>query len=248
MQSTDDVAGEFLAESRKECAAYWDQLGPLTAAQKRRKAHELAWRKNLAAAGAMPTPELIADIRSGEKDRRDHQSMQNLLRSRARLAQWRRDGYSFDAEHRLVAPQRPNSNGPRPTRPRESRSRRSETRSPAGSSSARGPDRPPPSSDDDPPRSRPTIPCAECGRPCTPQRSTLSYCQDSSRCRVAALRRRRKQATDLEQAALLIRAEWAHRLVDTGELDGEDALLLVVTPAPEVHKRSIKAATVGVAA
>jgi hypothetical protein len=94
----------ILAESLAEHAAYWDALGELTAAQKRWRAHELEWRQNMAAKGDKPTAWLVVDIRSGRKEQRDQRSQLNALRSQARLAQLQRQGYSFDEEHRLVAP------------------------------------------------------------------------------------------------------------------------------------------------
>ena len=121
--------GKVLAWSLADCQAYWLALGTLTAAQKRWREHEREWRTNLAAQGLLPAEWLVADIRSGAKERRDRQSMQNLLRDRARLASLKQAGYSFDAEHRLVAPALTRIHVPalRPgERPRE---RRSSTRS-----------------------------------------------------------------------------------------------------------------------
>jgi hypothetical protein len=58
----------------------------------------------LAAQGLLPADWLVADIRSGAKESRDRQSRRNMLRNLAKLAHWKREGYSFDAERRLVAP------------------------------------------------------------------------------------------------------------------------------------------------
>jgi hypothetical protein len=46
---------------------------------------------------------LRAEIRSGEWERRQRRNYQNILRARARLAQLKREGYTFDSERRLVA-------------------------------------------------------------------------------------------------------------------------------------------------
>lgn len=96
--------GKVVARSLADCEAYWNAQGTLTAAQKRWHEHEREWRTNLAAQGLLPAEWLVADIRSGAKERRDRQSMQNLLRDRARLASLKQAGYSFDEDHRLVAP------------------------------------------------------------------------------------------------------------------------------------------------
>src|SRR5215203_5743289 len=60
-----------------------------------------------AARGEKLNPEgdwVIAEIRSGEWERRTSQNMRALLRDRAKLAQWKRDGYWFDEERRLQPP------------------------------------------------------------------------------------------------------------------------------------------------
>jgi hypothetical protein len=114
---------EWLRDSLADHAAYWSSLGELTPAQKRWQAVEEKLRKNLAAQAtmrtdAMPAAWQLKEIRSGRWEQRQRQNMQNLLRNRARLWRLRRDGYSFDAEHRLVAPRAL----PRPSvRPRERR-------------------------------------------------------------------------------------------------------------------------------
>lgn len=118
-----EVAGEVLARSLTAWAAYWNAQGTLTRAQKRWREHERKWRTNLAAQGLLPADWLVADIRCGAKERRDKRSMQSLLRDRAKLAKWKREGYSLDAEHRLVAPLRVRAPERRETagRPRERR-------------------------------------------------------------------------------------------------------------------------------
>jgi hypothetical protein len=189
MATVDRLASQaaWLAESLAEHAAYWNSLGALTPAQKRWKAHELAWRKNLAAAAqtraeAMPATWLIASIRSGEKERRDQRSMQNLLRDRARLAQWRREGYSFDSEHRLVAPQRPTGGRPR-HEGRESRPsrRRSGTRaSPSGD-------------EGEPPPSQRARVCGYCGRGLEGERPNKHHCTDSHRVMASRARKRERK-------------------------------------------------------
>jgi hypothetical protein len=119
----------ILTESLAEHATYWNavkaaQGGRLTAAQERWKQHELEWRVNLARKEQKPADWLVADIRCGNKERRDRANMEELQRSRARLAMWRREGYSFDAEHRLVAPQAPRIHMPRRFEDRAPRGRR----------------------------------------------------------------------------------------------------------------------------
>jgi hypothetical protein len=109
MQPLEDVAEPATAErvaveSLAEHAAYWSSLGELTPAQKRWSASELEWRKNMAAKGDKPVEWLIGEIRSGRRERQQQRNMRNLLRDRARLAMWKREGYTFDAEHRLVSP------------------------------------------------------------------------------------------------------------------------------------------------
>jgi hypothetical protein len=122
--------GEVLALSLADCEAYWNAQGKqLRAAQERWRAHEREWRANLAAQGLLPAEWLVADIRSGAKERRDQRNMQALLHDRARLARLKRDGYSFDANHRLVAPALARVHTPErresEARPRGRRARRS---------------------------------------------------------------------------------------------------------------------------
>jgi DNA-directed RNA polymerase subunit RPC12/RpoP len=104
MQPLEDVAEPATAECVAEHADYWSALGTLTRAQKRWSAFELELRKNMAAKGEKPVEGLVGEIRSGRWEQRQQRNMRNLLRDRARLAMWKREGYTFDAEHRLVAP------------------------------------------------------------------------------------------------------------------------------------------------
>jgi hypothetical protein len=109
-----------LEASLEEWSAYWDEQGPLTAEGERRKRLEEEWRRNLVAAGStpaemMPASWLIRDIRSGKYERDYNRWERNLWRNQVRRAMWRRQGYTFDAEHRLVAP--PGRQPRVPTRP-----------------------------------------------------------------------------------------------------------------------------------
>jgi hypothetical protein len=137
------AAGEVLAQSLADHAAYWDVLGPLTPAQRRWRDFERELRTNMAAQGRQvpaANDPIIAEIRSGAWESRQRRNMQNLLRNRARLAQWKREGYSFDAEHRLVAPALTRIRKPvvrAPERPREQKARTRST-----SSSRDGPSEP----------------------------------------------------------------------------------------------------------
>src|SRR6478672_12033027 len=93
----------LLDESLVEWTAYWDARGPLTAALERRKAWEYKVRCEFAARGLKPLPWVADEIRSGKAERIRNRSLRNLVRNRAILARLRRQGYTFDAEHRLVA-------------------------------------------------------------------------------------------------------------------------------------------------
>jgi hypothetical protein len=78
-----------------------------SAEQKRWRKFERELRTNCASQGCgVPAADdpIIAEIRSGAWEKRQQRNMQNMLRDRAKLAQWKREGYSFDVEHRLVAP------------------------------------------------------------------------------------------------------------------------------------------------
>ena len=128
----------LLRDSLAELSAYWDAQGHLTAEQKRRQLEEEKWRRQLAAkaesaAEAMPAGRLIEQVRSGESERLRAEGRRNYLMNRAKLARWRREGYTFDAQHRLVAPRTPAAShrGEREQRP--SATRRSSTRSRSGS-------------------------------------------------------------------------------------------------------------------
>jgi hypothetical protein len=91
---------------------------------------EAELRANLAAQGEEPADWLIAEIRSGRWKQRQRQNMRNLQHVQARLTRLKREGYTFDAEHRLVAPaltriQAPLCRGPsRERRPQTRRVRR----------------------------------------------------------------------------------------------------------------------------
>jgi hypothetical protein len=135
--------GEVLVRSLAEHAAYWDAQGTLTKAQRRWSTFERELRTNLAAKGRLPNPKIIAMVRSGEWERRQRQNMRNLLHNQARLARLKREGYSFDAEHRLVAPAVTRIHAPARRVNRERR--------PAGRSRARAPSGDDPSPESDPP-------------------------------------------------------------------------------------------------
>jgi hypothetical protein len=93
--------GEVLARSLAHWRAYWHGQGSLTKAQERWREHEFEWRTNLAAEGLLLADSLAADIRSGAKERRDEQNMQNLLRDRARLARLKSEGHSFPPREKV---------------------------------------------------------------------------------------------------------------------------------------------------
>jgi hypothetical protein len=139
-----DVAAASLAE----CDACWNALGTLTKAQRRWRERERELRINVAAQGGQ-VPEagdpIIEEIRSGRWEKRQRKNMRNLRRDRAKLAMWKREGYSFDAEHRLVASPEIHAPARREsaTRPREHRSR-SRTRPARGSSDDPDLEEPPP--------------------------------------------------------------------------------------------------------
>jgi hypothetical protein len=88
---------------------------------------EAELRANLAAKGEEPADWLIAEIRSGRWKQRQRQNMRNLQRNQVRLVRLKREGYTFDAEHRLVAPALTRIHAPlrrAVARPRERRARR----------------------------------------------------------------------------------------------------------------------------
>jgi hypothetical protein len=134
------------AESLAEHADYWSGLGTLTPAQRRWSAFELELREELAAKGEKPAEWLIAEIRTGQWERCQRRSMRNMLRSQAKLAMWRREGYTFDAEHRLLAPVASSFTERRGTsreqRPQSRPARRSGAASSRGDPSRDDPDRP----------------------------------------------------------------------------------------------------------
>jgi hypothetical protein len=78
--------------------------------------------------GLVPAAWLVDEVRSGEWRKRQRRNSQAIRRNRARLAQLKRDGYTFDSERRLVAPALAKIHKPERrengTRPRERRSRR----------------------------------------------------------------------------------------------------------------------------
>jgi hypothetical protein len=92
------------ARSLAEWQAYWGSLEKLTPAQNRRQKVELEYRLGLIKLGQLPLASQIDEIRSGVYERQKAESLRNMYRNRARLAMWKRQGYTFDAQHRLVAP------------------------------------------------------------------------------------------------------------------------------------------------
>jgi hypothetical protein len=128
----------LLKASLAAFSAYWAAQGPQTAEGKRRKLEEEKLRRQLVASAkiatdAMPAGWLIEQIRSGESERLRAEGRRNYLMNRAKLARLRREGYAFDAQHRLVAPRTPavSHRGEREQRP--SATRRSSTRARSGS-------------------------------------------------------------------------------------------------------------------
>ena len=84
--------------------AFWGDPAKLAPVQRRRYEFEKKLRLDLAAKGEEPADWLIEEIRSGEWARRQQRNSLNMVRNRARLARWKREGYWFDLEHRLRAP------------------------------------------------------------------------------------------------------------------------------------------------
>ena len=84
--------------------------------------------------------------------------------------------------------------------------------------------------------------CEGCGQPLNEHvRSTKRH--HNATCRSRAFRRlRRGNGEPVETAAMLLRAEWVLPLVQAGELDGEEALVLVLEPGPELRGRSERTA------
>jgi hypothetical protein len=229
MQSTDEVAaGEFsreraLAESLAEFAVYWDSLGELTPAREGWKAFELELRKNLVGQAqtreaAMPATWLVKEIRCGRWEKRQQRNLRNLWRNQARLMQWRRKGYTFDSEHRLVAPQRPCTSRPR-QEGRAPRSRRQRTHV-----RAREPTRKP---DDDPePESPGRRFCAGgCGESIDDRAPQARTCGKYA-CQKRAQRQRKHEQASLP---LIRRADAAYELLRRSphEWDDESRLELL---------------------
>jgi hypothetical protein len=134
-------------QSLAECETYWNAQGALSAAQKRSREKEREFRTACAAQGIPPNPSIIAKIRSGEFERQAKQAKQRNQEHLDYLARLRREGYSFDAEHRLVAPALTRIHAPERrenvARPRERR--------PTARQRARAPSGDDPSPESDPP-------------------------------------------------------------------------------------------------
>jgi len=135
----EESRASLFADSLAAVSAYWDAQGPLTAEGKRRKLEEEKVRRHLVAnakiaADGMPAGWLIEQIRSGESERLRAEGRRNYLMNRAKMARLRREGYTFDVEHRLIAPRTPtvSHHGERERRPAVS-GRRSSTRTHSGS-------------------------------------------------------------------------------------------------------------------
>jgi len=180
--------------------------------------------------GAEPQEWLKEAIRSGEWDRRQAENLRNMRRSVQRLAQLKREGYSFDAEHRLVAPPNPiipRCAASRSERPRERRARRSSS----GSRGDPDPESEPPLGGVTDSRPSPRT-CEVCGEPFTPRRrSNATLC--GSACKQKAYRRRQAQLRfalekRIEPAKLL---EWAND-------DPELALDAAIEGFREIRRRS----------
>ena len=134
----EESRASLLEDSLAAVSAYWDAR-PLTAEGKRRKLEEEKVRRHLVAnaniaADGMPAGWLIEQIRSGESERLRAEGRRNYLMNRAKMARLRREGYTFDTEHRLVAPRTPtvSHRGERERRPAAG-ARRSSTRTHSGS-------------------------------------------------------------------------------------------------------------------
>jgi hypothetical protein len=126
--------------------AHWGDRDKLSPSLRRRYDAERELRLDLAKKGQKPAPWIVEEIRAGAWFVRQRGILLNIRRTRGRLARLKRDGYSFDAEHRLVAPAltrtRPPDRSRAQARPREHRPARR-----ASASSRDGPSR---SDDDDP--------------------------------------------------------------------------------------------------
>jgi hypothetical protein len=86
--------GEVLDRSLAELETHWGR-GPFFAAQRRRYEHEREYRRDCAERGYQPTADdwVIAEMRSGEWERRTKRSREALGRDKLRLAQRK---YPFD--------------------------------------------------------------------------------------------------------------------------------------------------------
>lgn len=130
--------------------AYWGEPAELPRDLRRRYEVERKYRLGCLNRGCVPDDGdwEIREIRSGQWERRTKRNDRNIRRDQAKLAQWKRDGYSFDAEHRLVAPPSPSSRAT--ARPREHRARRrTTTRATRAGASRDGPGEPEPEPPDD---------------------------------------------------------------------------------------------------
>jgi hypothetical protein len=180
------AAAEVLAESLAEHSAYWGSHGKLRPEQERWKAFELEMRENYAAKGEKPTDRIISEIRSGRWEKQQQRSMAELKRQRARLAWLRHEGYTFDADHRLVAPQVATALDTSQCRG-SSRERRPQVRRVARSSASRGSS----ARDDDPEPLAPRS-CAGCGETFTSDDPRRSYCAEACRNRTRQKRHKAK--------------------------------------------------------
>jgi hypothetical protein len=127
--------------------AFWGEPDELPPDRRRWYEQEHRLRISLAEKGEEPATWIILMIRTGAWEARQRQNRLNMRVNRGRLARLRREGYTFDAEHRLVAPclagvQPSGSRTVDQARPREHRAKR------ATVAARDGPSR---SEDDDPP-------------------------------------------------------------------------------------------------
>lgn len=124
---------------------FWGDPEQLTDQRRRWYESELELRSSLAEKGEEPATWIILMIRSGAWEKRKRQNRLNMRRNRGMLARLRREGYTFDAEHRLRAPALAGIQASRlasePNRPRESGSRRGTVATRAGPDDS---DEPPP--------------------------------------------------------------------------------------------------------
>ena len=128
--------------------AYWGDPAKLSRVMRRRYELERKYRLECAERGYEPTPDdwVVAEMRSGEWERRTSRNMQNLLRDRAKLAKWKREGYWFDEERRLQPPPAivpVAAHHENVARPRERRARRASSSSAGSSGSSDSESEPP---------------------------------------------------------------------------------------------------------